>query len=333
MALRNAWQNKVNHAMQQLALGFEGARTPAFEAPDIPPAIYGNNSENNAENISESIAEGNSSAAPQADLTVVSDQQLEDISVLAAPPYHIVRSRRRTLGITVHRGIVEVRAPLRAPKYWIDDFIVEKRHWISTQVSIQKKQLQDIYRIVDGAQLPVLGETITVQLSNRSIKNNQIIKRARCELRDKTLHLQIPAETAVIESNVDKNSDAEAAATKLFMPWIKTQAENYMSAASRQLANSMGLGKKLTSVKYRRTSSKWGHCTSDGVIQYNPLIVLAPLFVIDYIVAHEVCHLKHANHSKTYWKLVDKVCKQRVEAELWLKQHGHKLAIEISKAN
>ena len=321
--------------MQQLALGFDAVRTPAVESPDIQPAIVENIAENIAEKLAESITENtgesNTSAVPKADLTLISDQQLKDITALTVPPYHLVRSRRRTLGITVHRGIVEVRAPLRAPKYWIDEFIVEKQQWISTQVAIQQKQLQDIYRIIDGAQLPVLGETITIQLSNRSIKNNQIIKRARSELRDKILHLQIPSETLAIDSNVHINSDAEAAATKLFMPWIKIQAENYMSVASRQLAMTMGLGEKLTAVKYRRTSSKWGHCTSDGVIQYNPLIALAPLSVIDYIVAHEVCHLKHANHSKTYWKLVDKVCKQRVEAELWLKQHGHKLAIEISK--
>ncbi|MFB1001890.1 MAG: M48 family metallopeptidase, partial [Pseudomonadales bacterium] len=80
-------------------------------------------------------------------------------------------------------------------------------------------------------------------------------------------------------------------------------------------------------ISYRRTTSKWGHCTSEGNIQYNPLLMLAPQFVVDYIIAHEVCHLRHANHSKQFWNLVDGVYPQRNHAENWLKQHGHRLAI------
>jgi hypothetical protein len=102
-----------------------------------------------------------------------------------------------------------------------------------------------------------------------------------------------------------------------------------MTIGTNTLVKQLGLSKQFSAVKYRRTKSKWGHCTSDGHIQYNPLIVLAPKNIVDYIIAHEVCHLVHANHSSRFWALVDKTYESRIEAEQWLKHSGHRIAIEL----
>ncbi len=266
--------------------------------------------------------------------------------------YRVIRSKRRTLGITVHRGQVEVRAPNRIPKQWIEDFVQEKYLWIIDRVTEQLKQEKEIYRITNGTVLDVLGAQLKIEISTHSRIRKKTTKRGHIEQLDDILFIQVPESQTDLVSHttenhryvapVNKTSDllqqrtsvslqVNTTATKLFFNWLKLQAERYMSAATRELALHMALGDKLTKVKYRRTSSKWGHCTSEGDIQYNPLIALAPLFVIDYIIAHEVCHLQHANHSKVYWKLVDKVCSQRVAAEQWLKRNGHTLAIEIPK--
>lgn len=239
--------------------------------------------------------------------------------------YKLIRSRRRTLGISVRRGIVEVRAPLKAPKYWITDCLEEKRSWISKQVSLQKLQLQDIYRITDGAILPLLGDTLAIRISSHSRLSGKRVKRASISVEDSILWIIIPP-SIMTETALSAEQLQEEKATQLFLKWIKTEAEGYMSDATHALAMQMNLN-KLNKISYRRTASKWGHCTSEGNIQYNPLLMLAPQFVVDYIIAHEVCHLRHANHSKQFWHLVDSVYPQRNHAENWLKQHGHRLAI------
>ena len=240
--------------------------------------------------------------------------------------FKIIRSRRRTLGISVRRGIVEVRAPLKAPKSWIDECIEEKHQWITKQVSLQKLQLQDIYRITDGAILPLLGDTLSIRINNYCRHSGKLIKRAKIVLSDSTLWIDIPP-SIVGETTLCVEQLQEQKATRVFLSWVKIQAESYMSEATHTLANTMALD-KLNAISYRRTKSKWGHCTSEGNIQYNPLLMLAPKFVVDYIIAHEVCHLRHANHSKRFWNLVDSIYPQRNHAENWLKQHGHRLAIE-----
>ena len=244
--------------------------------------------------------------------------------------FNLVRSRRRTLGISVRRGVVEVRAPLKAPKSWIMACVGEKKSWIAKQVSLQKLQLKDVYRITDGAIIPLLGDTLSIRINNQSRLSGEVVKRASISINESTLWINIPPSTSNEDGITPVALLQEEKATRLFLKWIKTQAESYMSQTTKTLAEKMALD-NLNSISYRRTTSKWGHCTSEGNIQYNPLLMLAPKFVVDYIIAHEVCHLRHANHSKRFWSLVDKAYPQRNHAENWLKQHGHRLAVECPK--
>ncbi len=61
------------------------------------------------------------------------------------------------------------------------------------------------------------------------------------------------------------------------------------------------------------------------MVQYNWLIMLAPANCVDYLIAHEICHLKHMNHSKTYWALVESVCPHYRESRRWIKANEHRL--------
>lgn len=282
--------------MQQLSLGFDGSQLRRSPEQTLPPADQANSQANTLPNT-----------LPNSLL----------------PKYRLVRARRRTLGITVHRGEVEVRAPLKAPRYWIDEFINEKRDWINAQVAQQKVELTQIYRIVDGARLPLLGNTVTVRVISPAVS---AAKRSSVKFDGDTLSFFIAASSQ--STHPDSAETIEKSATALFFRWIRPHVQDYMTATTAALASRIALADKLSGVKYRRTSSKWGHCTSEGIIQYNPLIALAPMYVVDYIIAHEVCHLRHGNHSKSYWKLVDRVCPDRQKAEHWLKHQGYRLAME-----
>lgn len=87
------------------------------------------------------------------------------------------------------------------------------------------------------------------------------------------------------------------------------------------------LGVKHSRLTLRDTSSRWGSCSSNGVLSFCWRLAMAPEFVIDYLVAHEVAHLKHMNHSFSFWKTVANLTPHTYKAKKWLKQNGKNLPI------
>lgn len=85
------------------------------------------------------------------------------------------------------------------------------------------------------------------------------------------------------------------------------------------------IGKKVKSVTIKDTRSRWGSCTTSGHINYNWRICLAPPEVINYLVCHEVSHLKHPDHSLGFWNCVAELCPEYKETRRWLKTHGKSL--------
>lgn len=85
------------------------------------------------------------------------------------------------------------------------------------------------------------------------------------------------------------------------------------------------VGRKAKTVKFRDTSSRWGSCTSDGNLSFSWRIMMAPPLIIDYLVAHEVAHLKEMNHGPRFWKLCGDLCPRTDEAKAWLKRNGSAL--------
>ena len=86
------------------------------------------------------------------------------------------------------------------------------------------------------------------------------------------------------------------------MSWMKKRAHAFFVDRAQEYASQLGLGFKRVSV--RDTSSRWGSCSSKGTLSFSWRLILAPLHVADYVVVHEVCHLKEMNHSPKFWGLV-----------------------------
>lgn len=82
------------------------------------------------------------------------------------------------------------------------------------------------------------------------------------------------------------------------------------------------VGRKAKAVRYKDTMSRWGSCTSDGTLSFSWRIMMAPPTVIDYLVAHEVAHLKEMNHGPKFWALCRELCPRTDEARAWLKRNG-----------
>lgn len=105
--------------------------------------------------------------------------------------------------------------------------------------------------------------------------------------------------------------------------FLKKEAVDKLAEISIKTAEKIGV--KIASVTVKDTKSRWGSCSTKGNINYNWRIVLAPKEVIDYLVCHEVSHLKHPNHSTDFWKTVESLCPSYKDSRNWLKTHGKEL--------
>jgi len=188
-----------------------------------------------------------------------------------------------------------VRAPLRVSKRWINEFVVSKSNWVLKKL---KEKPQASIVIADGAIIHYLGAPITITVllapkKSADFENHQLV-----------LHVK--------EFN---STDIKA----LFIEWLKQQAANYIAPRATTLAQQLNVNHKLQGFRFRITRSTWGHCSSKGIIQFNPLIMLAHPPVIDYLIAHEVCHLQHMNHSQHFWALVASICSHYKSSQKLLK--------------
>lgn len=102
--------------------------------------------------------------------------------------------------------------------------------------------------------------------------------------------------------------------------WLKRAARDDLLLASRKYAALMDVTFSRVSIRDQR--SRWGSCSSAGVLSYSWRLILAPPYVLDYVAAHEVAHLRHMDHSARFWRLVLTHCPDAVKAKRWLKTHG-----------
>jgi predicted metal-dependent hydrolase len=101
---------------------------------------------------------------------------------------------------------------------------------------------------------------------------------------------------------------------------LKREAKRDLDAASRRHAQRLGVAVRRVSI--RDQSSRWGSCSTTGMLSYSWRLVLAPPFVLDYLAAHEVAHLLEMNHSPRFWRTVLAVCPDTRRAKVWLDTHG-----------
>jgi predicted metal-dependent hydrolase len=102
--------------------------------------------------------------------------------------------------------------------------------------------------------------------------------------------------------------------------FLKREARRDLEAASRRYAAELGVAARRVTV--RDQSSRWGSCSTAGALSYSWRLILAPPFVLDYLAAHEVAHLVEMNHSRRFWRVVERICPATHAAKVWLDANG-----------
>jgi len=154
----------------------------------------------------------------------------------------------------------------------------------------------------DGAVLPILGQRTLIK-----IHHEQDLKVTKIILEDGVLH---------VRTNKDDPSGR-------IVRFLKTLIKDELSILSHEKV--ARIGKAISSVSVRDTKSRWGSCSSDNNLSYSWRLVFAPPEAFDYVVAHEVAHLEHLNHSKAFWNLCEALSENYDEGKYWMKAHGSEL--------
>ena len=201
------------------------------------------------------------------------------------------RARKVSLRIDPRGGGVVVTLPLRAAEAAGLALLRDNAAWVADRLA----RLPDAVLFTDGAAIPIGG----------------LPHRIR----------HVPGgRGASVESGARLVGGAPEFLSRRGADFLRAEARRRFSALAGAKAAAARLAPRRVTVKDTRT--RWGSCTADGILMFSWRLVMAPPHVQDYVVGHEVAHLRHMNHGQAFWALVAQLTPHKRAATLWLGAHG-----------
>jgi predicted metal-dependent hydrolase len=200
------------------------------------------------------------------------------------------------LKLTVPRGL---------PKREIDAFLERQQGWLVTRLATYPADCG----VKEGATIPLRG------IEHRIMRSGSARGLTEANRDDGT--------PVIMVGGLPEHLGRRLA------DFLKREARRDLEVAVRR--HTARIGRSAATIRFKDTKSRWGSCTSEGVLSFSWRIVMAPPMVIDYLAAHEVAHLKEMNHGPRFWALCEELCPEMAEAKAWLKRHGgHLQAVDFS---
>ncbi len=216
--------------------------------------------------------------------------------------YELRRARRRSIGFVVGAEGLSVAAPRWVGQADIDAALREKATWILRKLAEQRERCQRLQaaRVEwrDGTSIPFLGEPVVVVLAAGAVptKGGAQLHTDAVALSGAprlTLRLALPAQAAP-----EQIRDAVQC-------WLQRQARQIFEQRCAHFAERLGVRMRRLSISSART--RWGSASADGSVRLNWRLVHYGMSTIDYVVAHELAHLRHMDHSPKFWDVVRSV--------------------------
>jgi len=208
-------------------------------------------------------------------------------------------ARRLTLRVSRTRRAVIVTLPVQCDLGEAGTFISRNIEWV-------RERLDSLPRPVpfcDGALLPLRGEFHRIIFTGKR-EPGRVVQRE-------------PANVGLPELRVSGRSEH---APRRLRDWLFEEARRDLDQRVVHHARTLGVAPKRITVRDQAT--RWGSCSTTGVLSYSWRLVLAPPFVLEYLAAHEVAHLVEMNHSRAFWRLVARLYPNIARAKTWLDHHG-----------
>ncbi len=223
--------------------------------------------------------------------------------ILGLPVEKIIKSNRKTIAIEISdNAALIIKAPTFIRNADIERIISENYQWLKKKLEIAQKSKQfKTKRFVNGEKFLYLGKLYPLEL-----KQN--------------LHKPL-----VFSDKFYLRYDARPQARELFINWYKRQASANFYKRAIIFAPLMGV--EFNQLKISSARKRWGSCSNKKNINIVWRLIMAPQPIIDYVIIHELAHLRHMNHSQNFWKLVESVYPHYKQAINWLKEYGPYLDI------
>jgi len=218
--------------------------------------------------------------------------------------YTLTRSNRKTISIHIRNGTVEVRAPLKCPKSYIDEFVVSKEKWITDKLAISHKQVEGkkTFTLDYGSEIYFCGTLYSI--------------------------------VAGASSRAGFDGECFYMPPNLTSEQIKQTCINaYRRLAKIRFINAVvdyapKLGVSPTAIKINSAKTRWGSCSSKKSLNFSWRLVMADNDVIDYVVVHELVHILQMNHSSKFWAIVEGVLPDYKKRQAKLKELQRRLSAE-----
>ena len=218
--------------------------------------------------------------------------------------YTVNRAKIKNFYITIQNGEVVIKAPRFATSSQIQNVVEAKRQWIMQKLQEYQQSPTKVKEYADGEKFQILGEAYYLNIYYKDINI------AMLNVENGKIAIILPLRYAE-EDNTEQ---------------IKKMIDKmYYMIAEKEVENSMEKMRKLVGLapeeyRIKKTKSIWGSCSSNKKITINQNLMMYSRKAIDYVVLHEICHLKYMNHSKKFWAMVEKYMPDYKDAEKELKK-------------
>ncbi|MDP9127735.1 MAG: M48 family metallopeptidase [Pseudomonadota bacterium] len=231
-------------------------------------------------------------------------------------PFTVIRNarRKRTIAFTIDDNMgLRILAPSRARLSVIKTMLRKRSRWIEHKIA-ERQQSQALAPKPLGAREAVsyLGHFYKLNVTQ------DLDRPHGCHLRPRQCFVNIPLEMLSASALRDE--------VRLEIQlWLKKRART-------KFQKRMDLWSEILGVRYKKLmlsnpEQRWGSCSVDNVVRLNWRLIMAPLPLLDYVVAHELCHVLHKNHSMRFWRCLGRVMPDYRERRRQLRQMGNSLAL------
>ncbi|MBN2606230.1 MAG: M48 family metallopeptidase [Thiotrichales bacterium] len=219
----------------------------------------------------------------------------------------IKTTRRGSIGLRVEPNRIALMVPKQLADAAITAFVESEQGWLLQQIEAHQSQMPKQLVMKSGYELLLFGDKVMFKEDHHTpVKKMHLTHDDTCI----TVFCK--------QSRALKNERHHI--YRHLVDFYHQQLIDYLTPKVADWEKRIGV--QTQSVQIKNYRSRWGSCYSDGRVQFNWKLVMAPKAVIDYVVVHELCHLVHANHSAAFWDLVEQHCPDFETHKAWLKENG-----------
>lgn len=225
--------------------------------------------------------------------------------------YQLTRRAGKTASICVERdGSVSVKVPESYDEDRLEQLLEAKRYWIyrhlATWEDLNAARVSREY--ANGEGFLYLGRSYRLRI-----------------VRGQKEPLLLKGGYFLIRSLDDTEKDASTYLTSVFKGFYRERGQEWIPERVAYFAPKLGVSPAR--VRVMELGHRWGSCSPEGGLNFHWKCMMAPLSILDYLVVHELAHLKHANHTPAFWDALDKIMPDYHERKAWLRVNGARMGV------